>query len=77
MSLGTDNFHLLGTLGCTCKSYKIVKRFKDYTIECSGFFIVLKGYSDAKWIFDSYETKSASGYVFTLWGGAIIWRSNR
>jgi len=43
----------------------------DYAIEYSGFPSVLEGYSDANWISDSDETKSTSGYVFTLGGGAI------
>jgi len=49
----------------------------DYAIEYSGFCIVLEGHNDANWISDSNETKSTSGYVFTLWGGAITWRSVR
>jgi len=47
----------------------------DYGIEYSGFPIVLEGYSDGNWISDSEETKSTSGYVFTLGGGAVAWRS--
>ena len=47
----------------------------DYGIEYSGFLAVLEGYSDANWISDSDETKSTSGYVFTLGGGAVAWRS--
>ena len=46
----------------------------DYGIEYSGFPIVLEGYSDGNWISDLDETKSTSGYVFTLSGGAIAWR---
>ena len=49
----------------------------DYSIEYSEFFVVLEWYSDANWISDSDETKSTSGYVFTLGGGAITWRSAR
>jgi len=49
----------------------------DYAIEYSGFPAVLERYSDANWISDSDETKSTSGYVFTLGGGAITWRSTR
>jgi len=48
----------------------------DYTIEYSGFPAVLEGHSDANWISDSNETKSTSGYVFTLGGGAVTWRTN-
>nr|KYP48034.1 Retrovirus-related Pol polyprotein from transposon TNT 1-94 [Cajanus cajan] len=46
----------------------------NHCIEYSRFPIVLEGYNDANWIFDSNETKSTSGYVFTLSGGAIAWR---
>ena len=49
----------------------------DYAIEYSGFPVVIEGYSDANWISNSYETKSTSGYVFTLGGGTITWRSAR
>jgi len=47
----------------------------DYAIEYSGFLAMLEGYSDANWISDSDETKSTSGYVFTLGSGTITWRS--
>ena len=36
---------------------------------------VLEGYSDANWIADSEESKSTSGYVFTLGGATISWKS--
>jgi len=49
----------------------------DYGIEYNGFFALLEGYSDANWISNSDETKSTSGYVFTLGGGAVTWRSVR
>jgi len=37
-------------------------------IEYSGFSTMLEGYNDANWISDLDETKSTSGYVFTLRG---------
>ena len=49
----------------------------DYAIEYSGFSIMLEGYNDANRISDSDETKSTSGDVFTLGGGAVTWRSAR
>ena len=49
----------------------------DYAIEYSGFPAVLEGYSDANWISNSDETKSTSGYVFTLGSGAVTWISAR
>ena len=35
----------------------------------------LKGYSDSNQIFDADEIKATSGYVFTLGGGAVSWKS--
>ena len=33
------------------------------------------GYTDSDFQSDKYSRKSTSGYVFTLKGGAIVWRS--
>ncbi|KAF3675558.1 hypothetical protein FXO38_04703 [Capsicum annuum] len=38
---------------------------------------VLEGYSDANWITGSNEVKSTSGYVFTIGGGAVSWKSSK
>ena len=42
-----------------------------------GHPIVLEGYCDAHWISNNDETNSTSGYVFTLGGGAISWKSSK
>lgn len=47
----------------------------NYRILCSGFSVELEGYNDANWIPNSYNTKSANGYEFTLGGGAVTWKS--
>nr|XP_009771230.1 PREDICTED: uncharacterized protein LOC104221792 [Nicotiana sylvestris] len=47
----------------------------NYGILYSEFSSTLEGYSDANWISDSDEIKSTSGYVFTLGGGTISWKS--
>jgi hypothetical protein len=47
----------------------------DYKIHYSGYPAVLEGYSDANWISDVDELYATSGYVFTLGGAAISWRS--
>ncbi|XP_070026188.1 secreted RxLR effector protein 161-like [Nicotiana sylvestris] len=54
---------------------KYLRGTMNYSIKYSGFLIVLEGYSDANWISNSDETKSTSGYVFTLSGGAVAWKS--
>jgi hypothetical protein len=47
----------------------------DYRIHYSGHPAVLEGYSDANWISDVDELYAMSGYVFTLGGAAVSWRS--
>ena len=32
-------------------------------------------YSDANWIYDADEMKATTGYMFTLGGGAVSWKS--
>ncbi|XP_075108911.1 uncharacterized protein LOC142180744 [Nicotiana tabacum] len=54
---------------------KYLRGTMNYGILYSGFLSTLEGYNDANWISDSDETKSTSGYVFTLGGGAISWKS--
>ena len=49
----------------------------NYGILYSGFPTVLEGYSVANWISDINETKSTSGYVVTLSGEAISWKSSK
>jgi hypothetical protein len=47
----------------------------DYRIHYSGYLTVLEGYSDANWISDVAELYATSGYVFTLGGAVVSWRS--
>jgi hypothetical protein len=47
----------------------------EYGIHYSGFPAVLEGYSDANCISDLDELYATSGYVFTLGGAAVSWRS--
>jgi hypothetical protein len=47
----------------------------DYGIHYSGYPAVLEGYNNANWISDVDELYATSGYVFTLGGAAVSWRS--
>jgi hypothetical protein len=47
----------------------------NYDIHYPGDPKVLEGYSDANWISDAAESKATSGYVFTLGGGVVSWKS--
>ena len=39
--------------------------------------MVLEGYSDENWITRLNEVKSTSGYVLTIGGGAVSWKSSK
>ena len=47
----------------------------SYGIHYSGDPKVLEGFSDSNWISDADEIKATSGYVFTLGGGVVSWKS--
>ena len=50
---------------------------RDYGLHYTRYPTVLEGYSDANWISNVKDSKSHSGYVFTLEGGAISWKSSK
>lgn len=50
---------------------------KDFGLHYKTYPVVLEGYTDANWISGSKNTKSTSGYVFTLAGGAVSWKSRK
>ncbi|KAK1685584.1 hypothetical protein QYE76_046432 [Lolium multiflorum] len=54
---------------------RYLKGTASYGIHYTGYPRVLEGYSDANWISDADETKATSGYLFTLGGGAVSWKS--
>nr|GEU67999.1 zinc finger, CCHC-type [Tanacetum cinerariifolium] len=41
------------------------------------FPVILEGYSDASWITGSSDSKSTTGWIFTLGGGAVCWGSKK
>ncbi|PHU21708.1 hypothetical protein BC332_06815 [Capsicum chinense] len=60
---------------------KIVLGYLKYTQNCALHYnkypAVLERYIDAKWITGSNEVKSTSGYVFTIGGGVVSWKSSK
>jgi len=47
----------------------------DWRLHFNKFPDVLEGFCDANRISDNNEVSSTSGYIFTLGGGAISWKS--
>jgi hypothetical protein len=48
-----------------------------YGLHYTGYLAVLEGYSDFNWVSDADEIKATSGYVFTIGGAAVSWRSHK
>ena len=53
------------------------KYTQNYALHYNKYPAVLEGYSNAKWITGSNEVKSTIGYVFTIGGGAVSWKSSK
>jgi hypothetical protein len=56
---------------------RYLKSTTNYEIHYSGNPKVIEGYSDSNWISDADEIKVMRGYVLTLRGGAIFYKSCR
>ncbi|GKA75308.1 retrovirus-related pol polyprotein from transposon TNT 1-94 [Tanacetum coccineum] len=54
-----------------------VSRLSRYSHNPGKYPPVLEGYCDANWISNHNEGKSTSGYVFTLGGAAVSWKSSK
>ena len=50
---------------------------RDYGLHYTRDPAVLEGYSDASWISDIQDSKATSGYVFTLGGATVSWKSSK
>ena len=54
-----------------------LRHTQDYALHYNKYPSVIEGYSDANWITGSSEVKTTSGYVFTIGGGAVSWKSSK
>ncbi|KAK4352611.1 hypothetical protein RND71_028129 [Anisodus tanguticus] len=54
-----------------------LKHTQTYALHYNKYPAVIEGYSDANWITGSSEVKSTSGYIFTVGGGAVSWKSSK
>jgi hypothetical protein len=68
-NLGSEHWRALERVTC------YLVGTMNYGIHCSGDPKVLEGYSDANWISDADELKATSGYVLTLKGDTVSWKS--
>lgn len=54
-----------------------LKRTSAFELTYSSSNGILEGYSDASWIDHTSDSKSTSGWIYTLAGGAISWASKK
>ncbi|KAL0430748.1 UNVERIFIED_CONTAM: hypothetical protein Sradi_0700800 [Sesamum radiatum] len=54
---------------------RYLKNTVSLVIYYGKFLATLDGYSDASWIAKNSGSNGCSGYVFTLGGGAVYWKS--
>lgn len=63
--------------GAVKRLMRYIKGTCDYKLTYGTSNENLKGFSDADWASDLDERKSTTGYIFTIFGGAISWSSKR
>jgi hypothetical protein len=56
---------------------KYLRRTKDLFLVYGGGDLKLQGYTDSSFQSDPDDSKSTSGFVFTLNGGAVSWKSSK
>ncbi|RVX20813.1 Retrovirus-related Pol polyprotein from transposon TNT 1-94 [Vitis vinifera] len=56
---------------------KYLRFTRDYGLHYTRYPVVLEGYSDTNWISNVKDSKSHSGYVFTLGGATVSWKSSK
>ncbi|GJV68146.1 hypothetical protein Tco_1483655 [Tanacetum coccineum] len=54
-----------------------IKHTMTYGLHYTKYPPVLEGFCDANWISNYNEGKSTSGYVFTLRGAVVSWKSSK
>ncbi|XP_070045509.1 secreted RxLR effector protein 161-like [Nicotiana tomentosiformis] len=50
---------------------------QDFALHYSKYLAVIEGYCDANWITGSTDSKSSSGYVFTIGEGVVSLKSSK
>ena len=56
---------------------KHLRFIHDYGMYYTRYPVVLERYNDANWISNVKDSKSYSGYVFTLEGAVVSWKSSK
>jgi hypothetical protein len=72
--ISKTNFEHWNAITCLMR---YLKRTAHYGLLYQKYPVVIEGYSDTDWNTLSGDSLSTIGYVFTLGGGAICWKSKK
>ncbi|KAA0059591.1 pol polyprotein [Cucumis melo var. makuwa] len=77
--LSKNGFKLVFVSGSNINIIKTTKQMlaNKFEMKNIGVVDVILGYSDANWISSIKDSKSTSGYIFTLGGGVVSWKSSK
>ncbi|CAM8882858.1 unnamed protein product [Rhodiola kirilowii] len=69
----------LGTIhwNAIVRILKYLRATRNYGLHYTRYPEVIEGYTDASWISEIQDSKATSGYVFTLGGAAVSWKSSK
>jgi hypothetical protein len=57
--------------------FKYLRYILDYGLYYIAYLVILEGYSNVNWIFDTKNSKSTSGYIFILDGAIMSWKFSK
>ncbi|KAI3755705.1 hypothetical protein L1987_55511 [Smallanthus sonchifolius] len=62
---------------CVFRLLRYLRYTREYGLHYNRYPAVIEGHCDANWISDTNDSRATSGYVFTLGGAAILWKSSK
>ena len=67
-----EHWHALERVMCYLK-----KKTINLQLHYESFLTILEGYNDVDWNTISDDSKATNGYIFSIAGGAISWKSKK
>ncbi|XP_035838942.1 secreted RxLR effector protein 161-like [Helianthus annuus] len=62
---------------CMIRLCRYLRYTREYGLHYNRYPAVIEGHCDANWISDTNDSRATNGYVFTLGGVAISWKSSK
>jgi hypothetical protein len=56
---------------------RYLKGTSTYVLHYIGYPVVLEVYSNSNWISDAADIKATNGYIITIGGATVSWRSHK